>query len=63
MAFDIFQQAREMNADYYDMHTGYTYAIQDFNAGLTPRGINVSDQYGRFIGFVKDPTYKEEALK
>lgn len=34
MGFNIYQQAKEMNADYYDHHTGYTYRIQDYNAGI-----------------------------
>jgi hypothetical protein len=62
MGFDIYKQAKEANADYYDYHTGYTYRIQDYNAGLTPLGIAVWED-NTYIGYVPvpaDTSVKEE---
>ena len=54
---DIYQQAKEMNADYYDYSTGYTYLIQEYNRavklGLPTPGIRVKDQFGNIIGVAK----------
>ena len=57
MAFDIYKQAKEVNADYYDPHTGITYCIQDYNAGKTPLGIDARRD-GKIIGFVPLPADK-----
>ena len=51
---DIYEQAKEMNADYYDYRTGYTYLIQEYNQaikfGLPTEGIRVMDSNGNIIG-------------
>ena len=53
---DIFEQARKMNADYYDYITGYVYKIQEYNRlksfGLDLKRIRVIDMDGSEIGFV-----------
>lgn len=49
---DIFARAKDCNADYMDPHTGHIYKIMAFNAGQTPRGIEVVDSYGIRIGYV-----------
>lgn len=53
---DIYEQAKRMNADYYDMHTGYIYHIMEYNRavqfGLPTPGIRVSCD-GVTIGFAK----------
>lgn len=69
---DIFEQAKKMDADYYDHHTGYIYHIQEYNRikrfGLPNihGGMRVSDAVtGEFIGIVREPkeTKKEETSK
>lgn len=54
---DIYEYAKEFNADYYDMHTGNTYAIQEYNRclklGLPTEGIKVYDWQGNFLGYAK----------
>lgn len=51
---DIYEQAKQMNADYYDFNTGYTYLIQEYNRaiklGLPTPGIRVMDSAGNIIG-------------
>ena len=51
---DIYEYAKEYNADYYDLHTGYRYAIQEYNRaiklGLPTEGIKVYDQNNNLIG-------------
>lgn len=54
---DIYEQAKEMNADFYDYRTGYTYLIQEYNRavklGLPTPGIRVMDSDGNIIGVAK----------
>lgn len=54
---DIYKMAKEVDADYYDFKTGYTYRIQDYNQairnGLPIRGIPVIDDCGTFIGYAQ----------
>ena len=54
---NIYEQAKEMNADYYDFKTGYTYLIQEYNRalklGLPTPGIRVMDSEGNIIGVAK----------
>lgn len=54
--FDIYKWAKKYNADYYDMHTGYTYHVQEYNLavsrGVVPEGIKVSYD-GEFIGIAR----------
>lgn len=56
---DIWKWAEEFNyeADYYDMHTGYTYKVQDYGVtkkrGLPTPGIAVYDGK-KLIGYVKE---------
>ena len=51
---DIYAYAKQFNADYYDMYTGYTYGIQEYNRalrlGLPTEGIKVYDSNGQLIG-------------
>lgn len=53
---DIYEQAKKMNADYYDVMTGYTYHIMEYNQaislGLPTHGIRVTCD-GEFIGYAK----------
>lgn len=53
---DIYEQAKKVNADYYDTHTGYIYHITEYNRavqfGLPTPGIHVSCD-GVTIGFAK----------
>ena len=55
---NIFEQAKEFDADYLDANTGYIYRIQDYNRakklGLPAIGISVYDLDGNFIGIVKE---------
>ena len=55
---NIFEQAKEFDADYLDANTGYIYRIQDYNRakklGLPVIGISVYDLDGNFIGIVKE---------
>lgn len=57
MKKDIYEQAKEMNADFYDYRTGYTYLIQEYNRaikfGLPTPGIRVMDSNGNIIGVAK----------
>lgn len=61
---DIFKQAAEMDADYYDFHTGNTYLIQEYNRakrlGLPTLGIRVVDPEGNIIGIVREESNKED---
>ena len=54
---NIYEQAKEMNADFYDYRTGYTYLIQEYNRavklGLPTEGIRVMDSDGNIIGVAK----------
>lgn len=54
---DIYEMAKEVNADYYDIRTGYTYHIQSYNNaiknGLPTKGIPITDEYGRLIGYAQ----------
>lgn len=54
---DIYEQAKQMDADYYDLNTGYTYLIQEYNRairfGLPTPGIRVQDSNGNIIGIAK----------
>ena len=53
---DIYEQAKRMNADHYDSHTGYIYHIMEYNRavqfGLPIPWIRVSCD-GVPIGFAK----------
>lgn len=55
---DIYKKAKEMDADYMDMNTGYIYKIQDYNRakrmGLPTPGIAVYDSDGNFIGIARE---------
>ena len=55
---DIFKQAKQFDADFYDFNTGYTYHIQEYNhakrLGLPTDGIRVSCD-GEYIGIVLEP--------
>lgn len=54
---DIYEYAKKFNADYYDMHTGNTYAIQEYNRclqlGLPTEGIKVYDSNGNLLGVAR----------
>ena len=54
---DIYEQAKIMNADYYDFNTGYIYGIQEYNRaiklGLPTEGIKIYDSNGNLIGIAK----------
>lgn len=54
---DIYKQAQEMDADYYDMNTGYTYHIQEYNRMKKffniDGKIRVSDSTGKTIGYAR----------
>ena len=54
---DIYEYAKEYNADYYDQHTGYIYHVQNYNnqikMGLPTPGIEVFDTDGNFIGYAR----------
>ena len=55
---DIFEYAKNYNADYYDPNTGYIYHVQEYNRtkkfGLPTNGIRVSDMEGNDIGVVPE---------
>lgn len=55
---DIFEYAKEFNADYYDPHTGYIYKVQDYNKrkklGVPTNGIEVTDLVGNTVGYVSE---------
>lgn len=57
---DIFEYAREYDADYYDNTSGITYHVQEYNNAkklglpLPTNGIRCSKD-GKDIGYVKDP--------
>ena len=54
---NIYDYAKEFNADYYDPHTGYIYKIQNYNnckkLGIPTEGIEVVDIKGNHIGYAK----------
>lgn len=56
---DLYKLASEMNADYYDMKTGRTYLIQDYNRtksfGLPTPGIYVREWDGTISGYIPEP--------
>ena len=49
MANDIYEYAKNFDADYFDPKTGYIYKVQDYNrcikSGLPTPGIAVVDSY------------------
>ena len=53
---NIFDYAKEFNADYYDPRTGYIYKVQAYNKalkfGLPVEGIEVYDSDGNYVGLV-----------
>lgn len=56
---DIFEYAKQFDADYYDMHTGYIYRVENYNRakkmGLPTLGIEVVDTAtGQTIGYVRE---------
>lgn len=55
---DIFEYAKEFNADYYDPVTGKVYKVQDYNKskklGIPVPGIEVIDIEGNSIGYVSE---------
>ena len=57
---DIYEYAKSINygADYYDMHTGYTYLIQNYGntikSGFPSPGIAIADGSGNIIGYAKE---------
>lgn len=56
---DIYKQAKEMDADYYDPSTGYIYKIEAYNRairfGLPTMGINIVDSNsGELIGYARE---------
>ena len=59
---DIFKRAEEFDADYYEMRTGYTYHIQEYNRakrfGLPTIGIRVTDYEGNEVGYCREPETK-----
>jgi len=59
---DIFEYAKEFNADYYDPNNGVIYKVQDYNKckklGILTNGIEVVDLDGNPIGYVKEPDSK-----
>ena len=56
---DIFQYAKENNADYLDMNTFIIYHVQEYNKskefGLPTKGIRYSRD-GKTIGYVMEPS-------
>lgn len=54
--FDIYKYTEEFDADYYDMHTGYIYLVQEYNRarkfGLPVHGIRIIDN-GQVIGYAR----------
>ena len=54
---DIFEYAKQFNADYMDMYTGIIYHIQDYNhakrMGIPNLGIRVS-QDGNTLGYIRE---------
>ncbi len=55
---DIFDYAKEFNADYYDPNTGNIYKVQNYNKckklGLPTNGVEVTDIEGKTIGYVPE---------
>lgn len=53
---DIYKQAEEYNADYYDFNTGYIYKIQEYNLAkkTDPEAkIRITDEEGNTIGYAR----------
>lgn len=54
---DIYEYAKEFDADYYDMKRGYLYHVQEYNRlvglGVTDAKIKVTDIFGNLIGYAK----------
>lgn len=53
---DIYKQANEMNADYYDFNTGYIYKIQEYNLAKIENPdaqIRVTDSEGNTVGYAR----------
>jgi hypothetical protein len=55
---DIFEYAKQFDADYYDQHTGYIYHVQEYNRakrfGLPDFGIRVTDDEGNHVGYCRE---------
>lgn len=55
---DIYERAKEIDADYMDWSTGNIYGIQEYNRakrlGLPTKGISVYDCDWNFIGIAKE---------
>lgn len=54
---DIYEWAKNNNADYMDMRTGYIYKVSEYNnlekLGLPNYGIRVTNSEGRTIGYAR----------
>lgn len=54
---DIYEYAKEFDADYYDMSTGCTYHVQEYNRlvglGIANAEIKVTDISGCTVGYAK----------
>lgn len=65
MRINIFEFAKEFNADYYDPNNGVIYRVQAYNRGkrfgLPMRGIEMVDLDGKHIGYVPEPKNKGES--
>lgn len=55
---DIFEYAKEFNADYYDPNTGNIFKVQNYNnckkLGIPTDGIEVVNLEGKTIGYVSE---------
>ena len=55
---NIFDYAKEFNADYYDPYRGVIYKVQDYNKkkrqGLDAHEIEVVDLEGNTVGYVEE---------
>ena len=54
---NIFDYAKDFDADYYEQRTGYIYKVQAYNKalkfGLPVEGIEIYDMDGNYVGLVR----------
>ena len=54
---DIYEYAKEYDADYYDIKNGYIYHVQEYNRlvglGIKNAEIRITDEFGNHVGYAK----------
>lgn len=60
---DIFEYAKNYNADYYEPNTGKVFLVQNYNKckklGISTNGIEVANLDGEIVGYIPEPRNRE----